>query len=118
MTSLANIRTIATVTLLAGLALLPLYCHLTGNFFLMSLFTRIIILAMAAVSLNLIMGFGGMVSFGHATYIGIGGYTVGILAHEGVTSGCCSGRWRSSCPHCSRPSSERCRCVRGASTSS
>ena len=87
MTSLANIRTIATVTLLAGLALLPLYCHLTGNFFLMSLFTRIIILAMAAVSLNLIMGFGGMVSFGHATYIGIGGYTVGILAHEGVTSG-------------------------------
>ena len=42
---------------------------------------------MAAVSLNLIMGFGGMVSFGHAAYIGIGGYAVGILAHEGVTSG-------------------------------
>ena len=69
------------------LALLPVYCHATGNFFLMSLFTRIIILAMAAVSLNLIMGFGGMVSFGHAAYIGIGGYAVGILAHEGVTSG-------------------------------
>jgi branched-chain amino acid transport system permease protein len=42
---------------------------------------------MAAVSLNLIMGFGGMVSFGHAAYIGIGGYAVGILAHEGVSSG-------------------------------
>ena len=42
---------------------------------------------MAAVSLNLIMGFGGMVSFGHAAYIGIGGYVVGILAHEGVRSG-------------------------------
>jgi branched-chain amino acid transport system permease protein len=72
---------------LAGIALLPAYCHATGNFFLLSLFTRIIILAMAAVSLNLIMGFGGMVSFGHAAYIGIGGYAVGILAHEGISSG-------------------------------
>jgi branched-chain amino acid transport system permease protein len=53
----------------------------------MSLCTRIIILAMAAVSLNLIMGFGGMVSFGHAAYLGIGGYVVGILAKEGVDSG-------------------------------
>jgi branched-chain amino acid transport system permease protein len=42
---------------------------------------------MAAVSLNLIMGFGGMVSFGHAAYIGIGGYVVGILAKEGINSG-------------------------------
>ena len=42
---------------------------------------------MAAVSLNLIMGFGGMVSFGHAAYLGIGGYVVGILAKEGINSG-------------------------------
>ena len=42
---------------------------------------------MAAVSLNLIMGFGGMVSFGHAAYLGIGGYAVGILAKEGMDSG-------------------------------
>jgi branched-chain amino acid transport system permease protein len=75
------------VALLAGLAMVPVYCHVSGNFFLLSLFTRIIILAMAAVSLNLIMGFGGMVSFGHAAYIGIGGYVVGILAYEGTTSG-------------------------------
>src|SRR5262249_530263 len=33
------------------------------------------------------MGFGGMVSFGHAVYLGIGGYAVGILAHEGINSG-------------------------------
>src|SRR5262249_13329067 len=59
----------------------------TGNLFPLSLFTRIVILAMSAVSLNLIMGFGGMVSFGHAAYIGIGGYVTGILAHEGVRSG-------------------------------
>jgi branched-chain amino acid transport system permease protein len=66
---------------------LPVYCSVSGNYFLMSLFTRILILAMAAVSLNLIMGFGGMVSFGHAAYIGIGGYVVGILAYEGVPWG-------------------------------
>ena len=66
---------------------MPVYCAATGNYFLMSLFTRILILAMAAVSLNLIMGFGGMVSFGHAAYLGIGGYAVGILAKEGINSG-------------------------------
>src|SRR5258707_15067461 len=33
------------------------------------------------------MGYGGMMSFGHAAYLGIGGYAVGILAAEGVGSG-------------------------------
>ena len=80
-------RTIAVAIVIAMLALVPVYAHLVGNLFVLSLFTRIVILAMAAVSLNLIMGFGGMVSFGHAAYIGIGGYVVGILAHEGVRSG-------------------------------
>ncbi len=69
------------------LALLPVYVELTGNRFLLTLFTRIIILAMAAVSLNLILGYGGMMSFGHAAYLGIGGYAVGMLAHEGIYSG-------------------------------
>jgi branched-chain amino acid transport system permease protein len=72
---------------IAILALVPVYAEVTGNTFMISLFTRIIILAIAAVSLNLIMGFGGMVSFGHAVYLGIGGYAVGILAKEGVNSG-------------------------------
>jgi branched-chain amino acid transport system permease protein len=45
------------------------------------------ILAIAAVSLNLILGYGGMVSFGHAAYLGIGAYAVGILGFYGVTSG-------------------------------
>lgn len=64
-----------------------MYTALTGNAFTLTLFTRIVILAIAALSLNLIMGFGGMVSFGHAAYLGIGGYVVGILAKEGVASG-------------------------------
>jgi branched-chain amino acid transport system permease protein len=80
-------RTAVTVVMLLALALVPAYAALTGDAFVMTLFTRVLILAMAALSLNLIMGFGGMVSFGHAAYLGIGGYAVGILAKEGIGSG-------------------------------
>lgn len=76
-----------TALMLAGLALLPLYSHVSGNIFILTLFTRIVILALAAASLNLIMGFGGMMSFGHAAYLGIGGYAVGMLSQEGIGSG-------------------------------
>jgi branched-chain amino acid transport system permease protein len=80
-------RTAFTALLLAVLALVPIYAVLTGDTFAMTLFTRVLILALGAVSLNLIMGYGGMVSFGHAAYLGIGGYAVGILAKEGIASG-------------------------------
>src|SRR5450759_2231453 len=80
MTGSLNPRNIAIVALLAALLLLPLYVELGGNRFVLILFTRIIILALAAVSLNLILGYGGMMSFGHAAYLGIGGYAVGILS--------------------------------------
>jgi branched-chain amino acid transport system permease protein len=87
MSAWLNLRNVFVVALVVILALVPVYAALIGNYFLMSLFTRIVILAMAAVSLNLIMGFGGMVSFGHAAYLGIGGYAIGILAKEGINSG-------------------------------
>jgi branched-chain amino acid transport system permease protein len=87
MTSWLNGRTIVVAALLALLLLLPLYVQATGNVFPLTLFTRIVILAIAATSLNLILGYGGMVSFGHAAYLGLGGYTVGILAYEGWVSG-------------------------------
>jgi len=80
-------RTAFTALLLAVLAFVPIYAALTGDTFAMTLFTRVLILALGAVSLNLIMGYGGMVSFGHAVYLGIGGYAVGILAKEGIASG-------------------------------
>ncbi|MGY3440845.1 MULTISPECIES: branched-chain amino acid ABC transporter permease [unclassified Bradyrhizobium] len=73
--------------LCAALILLPVYSAATGNIFILTLFTRIAIYALAAASLNLIMGYGGMMSFGHAAYLGIGGYAVGILAAEGIGSG-------------------------------
>ena len=80
-------RTAVNVGLVAILALVPVYAALTGDPFAITLFTRVLILALAAVSLNLIMGYGGMISFGHAAYLGIGGYTVGILWKEGCASG-------------------------------
>ncbi|HYC16310.1 MAG TPA: branched-chain amino acid ABC transporter permease [Pseudolabrys sp.] len=82
-----NLRTVVGIALLVALVLLPVYVEATGSRFLLTLFTRIVILAIAAVSLNFILGYGGMMSFGHAAYLGIGGYAVGILAFEGVTSG-------------------------------
>jgi branched-chain amino acid transport system permease protein len=87
MKSWLNVRNAVAALLVAGLLLLPLYSSLSGNVFVLTLFTRIVILALAASSLNLIMGYGGMMSFGHAAYLGIGGYAVGILAQEGIGSG-------------------------------
>jgi branched-chain amino acid transport system permease protein len=80
-------RTIVIAALLALLALLPVYVGVTGHYFPLTLFTRVVILALAATSLNVILGYGGMVSFGHAAYLGVGGYVVGILAKEGIASG-------------------------------
>jgi branched-chain amino acid transport system permease protein len=87
MKSSLNVSAFVAVLVVAGLVLLPVYSNLTGNIFILTLFTRIVILALAAVSLNLILGYGGMPSFGHAAYLGIGGYAVGILAQEGIGSG-------------------------------
>ena len=87
MIALITPRNFVIVCLAAFLLLLPVYVRMTGNTFALTLFSRIVILAIAATSLNLIMGYGGMVSFGHAAYLGVGGYAIGILAHEGVTSG-------------------------------
>src|SRR5262249_45216985 len=87
MSRLAHPRVVAVALVLAALALLPAVSAATGNGFLLVISTRIVIMAIAAVSLNLILGYGGMVSFGHAAYLGIGGYAVGILAHAGIYSG-------------------------------
>ena len=68
------------------IALPPVVLVLKQPFYL-DLVRRIMILAIAAVSLNLILGYGGMVSFGHAAYLGIGAYAVGILGFYGISNG-------------------------------
>jgi branched-chain amino acid transport system permease protein len=47
---------------------------------------RVLIYGLAAMSLGLILGYGGMVSFGHSAFLGVGAYTVGMLAVEGIMS--------------------------------
>lgn len=75
-------------TVLLGLLLaFPPIAAAMGLEFYQGLLTKIMIFALAASSLNLILGYGGMVSFGHAAYFGLGAYTVAILMREGVTSG-------------------------------
>ena len=69
------------------LASVPVVSTLMVQPFYMTFFLRIMIYALAALSLNLILGYGGLVGFGHALYIGIGAYSVGILASMGVMNG-------------------------------
>jgi len=64
------------------LILLPPLVSAAGEPYLVSLFSRILIYALAAASLDLILGYGGLVSLGHAAFFGIGAYVVGILAHH------------------------------------
>src|SRR5690606_32364054 len=56
-----------------------------GNPFYVTLATRMAILGLAAVGLNIALGFGGLVSFGHAAFFGIGGYVAGILASHSLS---------------------------------
>ncbi|MCC1494858.1 branched-chain amino acid ABC transporter permease [Cognatishimia sp. F0-27] len=70
---------------LAGLVAVPLWAHLSDEPFTITLATRAVILALAAVGLNIALGIGGLVSLGHAAFFGIGGYTMGILAHHAQT---------------------------------
>lgn len=79
-------RAVAALILVA-LALVPLVASMMGQAFYVTLFTRILIYALAALALNFVLGFGGLVSFGHALYMGLGAYVVGILSFHGVTSG-------------------------------
>jgi branched-chain amino acid transport system permease protein len=74
------------IVLLALACAFPLVLQAFGQDFYVRFATRILIYAMAAASLNLVLGYGGMVSFGHAAFFGAGAYIVGILAFEGVTS--------------------------------
>jgi len=85
-----NARTLAAaaiaVAAIAGIAL-PFVLQALGMDFYLSLASRIVVYAIAATSLNLVLGYGGLVSFGHAAFVSLGAYTTGILVSEGVQSG-------------------------------
>src|SRR6059036_631134 len=79
-------RTIVMAVGVLALALVPPLAAALNQPFYVDLFRRMMIFAIAAASLNLILGYGGMVSFGHAAYLGAGAYTVGILMQEATAS--------------------------------
>jgi branched-chain amino acid transport system permease protein len=74
------------LVIFALLALFPLVMQAVDGLFYVSLASRVLIYAIAATSLNLVLGYGGMVSFGHAAFFGAGAFVVGILSVEGVRS--------------------------------
>ncbi|HEX7382031.1 MAG TPA: branched-chain amino acid ABC transporter permease [Nevskiaceae bacterium] len=80
------VRIRIALPLLIVLVALPLVAQILGADYYTGVVSRILIFALAASSLNLIVGFGGMVSFGHAAFFGVGAYAVGILMQYGVTS--------------------------------
>jgi branched-chain amino acid transport system permease protein len=71
--------------ILCLLVIIPAYAVIMDEPFTITLATKAVILAMAAVGLNFALGQGGMVSFGHAAYFGIGGYAMGVLASHAQT---------------------------------
>jgi len=69
---------------LFGLLAIAPFVFGAGADYALNLFERVMIFAIAALGLDLIVGFGGLVSFGHAAFIGLGAYAAGILAFHGV----------------------------------
>jgi branched-chain amino acid transport system permease protein len=74
------------ILLFAALAAIPLLGLFIRDGYVLSLVSRVMIFAIAAIALDLILGFGALVSFGHAAFIGIGAYSMGILASHGYDS--------------------------------
>ena len=66
------------------LAAIPVLALIRSEDYLLSLFERLMIFAIAALSLDLLIGYGGLISFGHAAFVGLGAYAVGILSAHGV----------------------------------
>lgn len=72
---------------LVALALVPALAAAIDEPYYLTFVSRVMIFGLAALSLNLVLGFGGMTSLGHAAFLGIGAYTVGLLMHHGVSNG-------------------------------
>ncbi len=78
---------IAAIVLLAIGVAVPLYSAIADDSYTVALVSRMLVFALAAVGLNIALGFGGMVSFGHAMYMGFGAYAVLLLGTAGIVNG-------------------------------
>lgn len=75
-----SFESLVLAALLAAALAVPAAASAFGQDYLVSVVSRLMIFAIAAISLDFILGYGGMVSLGHAAFFGVGAYTVGILA--------------------------------------
>jgi branched-chain amino acid transport system permease protein len=78
-------ETVVNLAIVAALLAVAIYARLAGQPFVLTLAAKAAILGLAGVGLNLALGYGGLVSFGHAAFFGIGGYAAGILASHAQT---------------------------------
>ena len=86
-TSLRRRSAVLALLLFAGFAAVPFVATAIGQPFWISFFARILIYAIAASALNLALGYGGLVSFGHALFMGLGSDAVALPAFHGIASG-------------------------------
>jgi branched-chain amino acid transport system permease protein len=82
-----RLRLALVAALLLAAVALPWALEMLGIDYYLSLASRVVVYAIAATSLNLVLGYGGLVSFGHAAFVGLGAYVTGILISEGINSG-------------------------------
>jgi branched-chain amino acid transport system permease protein len=75
------------LALLAALAVVPVVSQALGEPFYVALFARMLIYALAATALNLALGYGGLVSFGHALFLGLGAYSVALPSFHEIGNG-------------------------------
>jgi branched-chain amino acid transport system permease protein len=65
-------------------ALVPIAAVASAESYVLAMVTRVMIFAIAAIALDLLIGYGALVSFGHAAFVGLGAYAVGILSAHGI----------------------------------
>ena len=82
-----NVQEVGVSCLFILFAIIPILAPAIGEAFYVDVFARIMIWSIAAVGLNLVLGYGGMISFGHAAYIGLGGYTIAIFSFHEINNG-------------------------------
>lgn len=76
---------VAVAAMFILLALVPLAAAFGPESYVLSLITRVMVFAIAALAVDLLCGFGGLVTFGHAAFVGLGAYTVAICGAHGIT---------------------------------
>ncbi len=84
--NLASRRKLLGILVIGTCAVVPILATTLNEPYYINFFARLMIWSIAAISLNLILGYGGMISFGHALYLGIGAYAVGICAYYDITN--------------------------------